>query len=126
MDFKIGKIDSILGFEGFGGGVLGDEIDCMDFVLGILINVVLLVLLVGYDDIFGLFNEEIMYLMINIIGILMRKIWSDMVLFEISGGGMVFSVGSINWYLLLGWDGYENNVVRLMWNVLRRFMEVGK
>lgn len=125
-DPKTGKIDSILGPEGFGGGASGDEIDRMDLALGTPTNAVLLASSVGHDDTFGLFNEEIMYPMINTTGTLTRKIRSDMVLFETSGGGMVFSVGSINWYSSLGWDGYENNVARLTWNVLRRFMEVGK
>lgn len=125
-DPATGQVERILGPEGFGGGASGDEIDRMDFALGTPSNAVLLATSVGHDDTFGLFNEEIMYPMINTTGTVNRKIRSDMVLFETSGGGMVFSVGSINWYGSLGWDAYENNVARLTWNVVKRFMEVGK
>lgn len=125
-DEKTGEVDAILGAEGFGGGASGDEIDRLDFALGTPSNAVLLASSVGHDDTFGLFNEEIMYPMINTTGTLSKKIRSDMVLFETRGGGMVFSVGSINWYSSVGWNGYENNVARVTWNVLKRFMAVGE
>ncbi|KAH8175291.1 N,N-dimethylformamidase beta subunit [Sarocladium implicatum] len=126
QDPSTGQVKRILGPEGFGGGASGDEIDRMDFALGTPSNAILLATSVGHDDTFGLFNEEIMYPMINTTGTVNRKIRSDMVLFETSGGGMVFSVGSINWYGSLGWDAYENNVAKLTWNVVKRFMAVGE
>ena len=46
---------------------------------------------------------------------------SDMVYFETSNGGAVFSVGSINWMGSLSHNGYDNNVSRITENVLRRF-----
>ena len=122
-DPATGKPHAILGAEGFGGGASGDEIDRLDFALGTPSNAVMLGTSVGHDDSFGLFNEEIMYPMVNTTGTLSKKIRSDLIIFKTSGGGHVFSVGSINWYSSLGWDGYENNVARLTWNVIKRFMD---
>jgi hypothetical protein len=49
-----------------------------------------------------------------------------MTYYETSGGGAVFSVGSINWYSSLAWDGYQNNVANITDNVLREFLRRGK
>ena len=51
------------------------------------------------------------------------KVRADMVFFETSAGGAVFSVGSINWLGSLGCNGYDNNVARVTENVLRRFVD---
>jgi N,N-dimethylformamidase len=45
---------------------------------------------------------------------------ADMVYFETSGGGTVFSVGSITFCGSLPWNNFENNVSRLLLNVLSR------
>ncbi|KAJ6444350.1 large subunit of -dimethylformamidase protein [Purpureocillium lavendulum] len=111
---------ALLGMEGFGGGASGDEIDRLDFALGTPSNTVLLASSTGHDDSFGLFNEEIMFPMVNTVGSTCAKIRSDMTLYRTSGGGFVFSVGSINWYCSLGWNGYDNDVARLTWNVLKK------
>lgn len=115
----------LIGTEGFGGGASGDEMDRMDLRLGTPINTVLLASSTGHDDSFGVFNEEIMFPMINTVGTKCDKVRSDMVMYETCGGGSVFSVGSINWYGSLGWNKYENNVARITWNVLKEFMRRG-
>ncbi|KAJ2966733.1 hypothetical protein NQ176_g10010 [Zarea fungicola] len=112
----------LVGTEGFGGGASGDEIDRMDFGLGTPQNAVLLATSTGHDDTFGVFNEEMMFPMIDTTGTTCDKVRSDMVLYQTSGGGSVFSVGSINWYCSLGWNGYDNNVAKLTWNVLKEFI----
>ena len=43
-----------------------------------------------------------------------------MVYFETSGGGSVFSVGSITFCGSLPWNNFDNNVSRLLFNVLSR------
>ena len=48
---------------------------------------------------------------------------ADMVFYEGSSGGAVFSVGSIAWSGSLSHDGYDNNVSRITRNVLRRFLD---
>lgn len=115
----------LIGTEGFGGGASGDEIDRMDFRLGTPVNTVLLASSTGHDDSFGVFNEEIMFPMVNTVGTKCDKVRSDMVVYETCGGGSVFSVGSINWYCSLGWNKYENNVARITWSVLKEFIRRG-
>ncbi|KAG6365765.1 hypothetical protein INS49_007376 [Diaporthe citri] len=115
----------LIGTEGFGGGASGDEIDRMDLRLGTPVNTVLLATSTGHDDSFGVFNEEVMFPMVDTVGTTCDKVRSDMVVYETCGGGSVFSVGSINWYCSLGWDKYENNVARITWNVLKEFIRRG-
>jgi len=43
------------------------------------------------------------------------------VYFETTAGGAVFSTGSITFCGSLSQNGYENNVSRILENVLRRF-----
>ena len=43
---------------------------------------------------------------------------ADMVYFETEGGGRVFSVGSITFCGSLPWNNFDNNVSRLLHNVL--------
>lgn len=120
------KPDELIGEEGFGGGASGDEIDRLDYELGSPANSVLLASSLRHDDSFGLFNEDQMFPMVNTLGSVCEKVRSDLVYYEASGGGSVFSVGSINWYGSLGWDGYQNNVAKLTGNVLREFVKRGK
>ena len=47
---------------------------------------------------------------------------SDIVTFETAGGGRVFSAGSISLSGSLSFDGYRNNVSRMVANVLREFL----
>jgi N,N-dimethylformamidase len=51
------------------------------------------------------------------------KVRADMVFFETSAGGAVFSTGSIAWAGSLSWNGYDNNVARITGNVLKRFLD---
>ncbi len=48
---------------------------------------------------------------------------ADMTFFEIDGGGAVFSTGSIAFAGALPVNGFDNNVARLMRNVVRRFLD---
>ena len=47
---------------------------------------------------------------------------ADMIYFEVPGGGEVFSVGSITFCGSLPWNGGDNNISRLIENVLGRFL----
>jgi N,N-dimethylformamidase len=47
---------------------------------------------------------------------------ADIVYFEVPGGGMVFSTGSIAWCSSLSHHGYANDVSRITRNVLERFL----
>ena len=113
--------DELLGVHGFGGGASGDEIDRFDLDNGSPPQAVVLASSTGHSDEFGLFPEEIGFPMVDTLGTQTDKIRSDIVIYRNSGGGCVFSVGSINWYSSLGWDGYSNNIAKLTLNLLKRF-----
>ncbi|MHA1570174.1 MAG: N,N-dimethylformamidase beta subunit family domain-containing protein, partial [Alphaproteobacteria bacterium] len=51
------------------------------------------------------------------------RVRADLIFFETSSGGAVFSTGSIAWCGSLSHNGYDNNVARIMGNVLRRFLD---
>ncbi|KAK8170116.1 hypothetical protein IWX90DRAFT_502290 [Phyllosticta citrichinensis] len=116
---------SLIGVEGFGGGASGDEIDRLDFDLGTPLNAVLLASSLRHSDKFGLFNEEQMFPMVDTLGPECDRVRSDIVFYETAAGGCVFSVGSINWYSSLAYDGYRNNCAQLTENVLRRVIAWG-
>ena len=48
---------------------------------------------------------------------------ADMVYFDCPGGGSIFSVGSINFCGYLSHNNYDNNISRILSNVLDRFLE---
>ena len=52
-----------------------------------------------------------------------RNIRADIVFFEVPGGGACFSVGSIAFAGAMAHDGYDNDVARLVGNVLARFVD---
>jgi N,N-dimethylformamidase len=47
----------------------------------------------------------------------------DMVFYETTNGGAVFSASSIAWAGALSHNGYDNNVSRITQNVVRRFLD---
>ncbi|OKL55643.1 hypothetical protein UA08_09126 [Talaromyces atroroseus] len=119
-------VDNPLGENGFGGGASGDEIDHLDYELGSPSSIILLGTSQQYDDSFGLFNEESMFPMVNTLGSNSDRVRSDLVYYETEAGGAVFSVGSINWYSSLAWEGYDNSLTRITGNVLKEFIRRGK
>lgn len=108
---------------GYGGGASADEIDRADFTYGSPSNIVVVASSIGHPDAFGLFPEDVGFPITDTLGTQTDKIRSDMVYYETSGGGAVFSVGSISWYCALGWNGYDNNIAVLTRNVLTQFMK---
>ena len=48
---------------------------------------------------------------------------ADMVFFETTNGGAVFSTGSIAWASSMAWNRYANHVARITGNVLKRFLD---
>ncbi|OAA64737.1 hypothetical protein SPI_03384 [Niveomyces insectorum RCEF 264] len=117
----MGGPEELIGVHGFGGGASGDEIDRYDTLYGSPETAVILATSTGHPDEFALFPEDHGFQDKNILGTQTDRIRSDIVLYETPGGGSVFSVGSMNWYCSLGWDGYKNNVARMTENVLRKF-----
>lgn len=105
----------------FGGGASADEIDRMDFAYGSPSNIVVVASSIGHPDTFGLFPEDVGFPITRTLGTETDLIRSDMTYYETSGGGAVFSVGSISWYCALGWKNYDNNIAMLTRNVLFEF-----
>ncbi|KAJ6443233.1 hypothetical protein O9K51_04412 [Purpureocillium lavendulum] len=108
---------------GLGGGASADEIDRKDVKYGSPANAIVLASSVGHPDTFGLFPEDVGFPMIKTLGTQTDLIRSDMVYYETSGGGAVFSIGSISWYCALGWNNYQNDVAIITENVIRRFSQ---
>ncbi|KAK5124768.1 hypothetical protein LTR85_001481 [Meristemomyces frigidus] len=111
---------------GFGGGASADEIDRVDHAYGSPANVIVLASSTGHSDRFGLFPEDSGFPMQHTLGSQTSMIRSDMVYFDTSGGGAVFSVGSISWYVGLGWQNYDNSAAVVTGNVLREFLTRGR
>ena len=113
---------SRLGKYGLAGGASGDELDRLDYGIGSPSNAVLLARSERHDDHFMLFNEELIFPMIGTLGSTSELVRSDIVYYETSGGGAVFSVGSINWNNSMAWDGYENDTAQVTKNVIDQFL----
>ena len=113
----------LIGEEGFGGGASGDEIDRWDPVNGSPANAVVLASSLRHSEHFGLFPEDVSFndYFTGLLGPDTDKIRSDIVIVENPSGSMVFSVGSMNWYCSLAWDGYTNNVATMTANVVKKF-----
>lgn len=112
----------VLGDFGFsGGGAAGFELDRADTRLGTPGNAVVLASSFGHGDDFILVPEEQLTHLTNLPGepedSLIR---ADMVWFDVPGGGSVFATGSITFCGSLPWNGFDNDVSRLLENVVRR------
>ncbi|WP_108881238.1 N,N-dimethylformamidase beta subunit family domain-containing protein [Anderseniella sp. Alg231-50] len=113
--------DDILGDFGYsGGGAAGFELDHIDYRLGTPENAVLLARSITRDDEFMLVPEEQLTHLTNLTGGTEKDaLRSDIVHFDVPGGGSVFAVGSITFCGCLPWNNFDNNVSQLLENVLR-------
>jgi len=117
--------DEIIGDFGLSGqGAAGFELDHCDPKLGTPGNVTLLARSVTCDSTFMLVPEEQLTHLTNLSGRPVEEAMrADMIYFEVPGGGSVFSTGSITFCGSLPWNDYDNNVSRLLENVLRRSLK---
>jgi len=125
-DFIFEGIDRTAGrkFGAFGlsgGGAAGMEIDRADFALGTPRDALILGSSKSHTDIYLMTPEDMLDPTPDMSGTQNETIRADLVYFEKEGGGAVFSVGSIAWAGAMAWNGYDNEVARMTWNVLRRF-----
>lgn len=118
-----GVRSDLIGEHGFGGGASGDEIDRYDVGNGSPEGALTLATSTGHSDEFGIAVEDLSFPAVNTLGTQTNLIRSDVVYYVGSGGGAVFSVGSINWYCSLAWDDYDNNVARFTGNFIKGFLE---
>jgi N,N-dimethylformamidase len=116
--------DELLGDFGFsGGGAAGFELDRAETRLGSPLNTKILASSEGHGGSFVLVHEEQLTHLTTWAqepeADLMR---ADIVYFDVPGGGAVFSTGSITFCGSLPWNDFDNNISRLLKNVMQRFL----
>src|SRR5438105_29186 len=118
-----GVDDEIIGDFGLsGGGAAGFELDRADVDLGTPPNAMVLARSEGHQRHFVVVPEELLTHVTTVNGERPKAlIRAEIVYFETIGDGAVFSTGSITFCGSLSHNNYENNVSRMLENVLRRF-----
>lgn len=112
----------ILGAFGLsGGGAAGFELDRADAALGTPPEAVVVARSENHPTHFTVAPEELVW-DVNHSSKRSELIRADMTYFENRSGGAVFSVGSITFCGSLFDSGYDNNISRLLGNVLNRFL----
>jgi N,N-dimethylformamidase len=116
--------EDIIGDFGLsGGGAAGFELDRADPRLGTPRNAVVLATSEGHDEHFVLVPEDVLTNLLTWNGEAEKDlIRSDIVYFETVNDGAVFSVGSITFCGSLPVNDCDNNVSRMVANVLDRFL----
>ena len=118
-----GIAGEIIGDYGLsGGGAAGFELDRADFDLGTPPNAVVLARSEAHQPHFLAVPEELLTHVKTVTGEWREDlIRPEIVFFETAAGGAGFSTGSITFAGSLSQNGYENNISRILENVLRRF-----
>lgn len=118
-----GISDEIIGnFGSIGAGAAGLEIDAADWSLGTPPHALIVASSEEHSAEMMFPAEEVLFQHSMMSGEDNPEVKADIVFYETPGGGAVFSVGSIAWCGSLAHNGYDNNVARLMENVVRRFI----
>ena len=116
--------DEVIGDFGLsGGGAASEEIDRFDHGFGTPRHALLLASSFGHSSVFGPCNlgvGEIPPLEGEGID---TEIRADIVFYETPRGGAVFSVGSMGFAASLSHNDYDNNVSRMIENVVTRFLD---
>ena len=115
--------DEIIGDFGLsGGGAAGFELDRADFELGTPPNMLILARSEGHQSHFVTVPEELLSNLATVTGERPEAlIRAEIVYFDTLAGGAVFSTGSITFCGALSHNDYDNNISRMLENVLRRF-----
>jgi N,N-dimethylformamidase len=113
--------DEIIGDFGLsGGGAAGFELDRADLTLGTPPNALILARSEGHQSHFGTVPEELLSHLATLNGERPKDlIRAEIVYFETTAGGAVFSTGTITFCASLSHNNYDNNVSRMVENVLR-------
>jgi N,N-dimethylformamidase len=108
-----------------GGGAAGFELDRADFELGTQPNALILARSEQHQGNFVAVPEELLTHVTTVTGEPPQAlIRAEIVYFETTRGGAVFSTGSITFCGSLSHNSYDNNISRLLENVLRRFVSI--
>jgi N,N-dimethylformamidase len=122
-----GVKDAIIGDFGLsGGGAAGFELDRADPALGTPPGTVVVASSEGHGPSYVVVPEELLSHLAAVSGEKpARLLRADMTYAELPGGGAVFAVGSITFCGSLSHNRYDNNVSRILRNVLDRFRTRG-
>ena len=114
--------DDVIGDFGFSGnGAAGFELDHVDPALDNGLDITILAQ--SFGDSFMLVPEEQLTHLTNLSGDSEAQAKrADMVYAKTTSGGEVFAVGSITFCGSLPWNKFDNNVSRLLRNVVNRFV----
>ncbi len=117
----------IVGDHGFsGGGAAGFELDRADIRLGTPRNAVVVASSEKHQSHFVPVPEDILGLYSTVTDeIKERLVRADMTYMDTPNGGAVFSTGSITFCGSLPGNGHDNDVSRILFNVLNRFAGLG-
>lgn len=108
-----------IGTSGLGGGAAGQEVDGYNPALGSPAHALVVATATDFGPDMSRTKEELeASILVPSPDPMVR---ADMVFFESTAGGAVFSVGSIAWFGALARNGYDNDVARITTNVLERF-----
>jgi len=115
-----GISDSKLGDFGLsGGGAAGFELDCIDPRLGTPPETVVVATSDGHGDDFICVPEKISDMESQSTAYQKSQIRADICIIPKKDGRIVFSVGSITFCGSLAYNGYDNNISRMLENVIR-------
>jgi N,N-dimethylformamidase len=118
-----GVKDEVIGDFGLsGGGAAGFELDRADVRLGTPAGAVVIASSEGHASHFVVVPEELLTHISTVTGDPPpRLLRADMTYAELPGGGAIFAVGSITFCGSLSHNRYDNNVSRILKNVIDRF-----
>ena len=102
-------------------GAAGFEVDRADFTLGTPLQAFVVASSLQFSDCYQYVIEDIPIAMPNQGGLANTNVRADMVYYETESGGSVFSVGSIAFCSALSYNAYENNISKLLENVIKAF-----
>jgi len=116
------KNDVIGDFGLSGGGAAGFELDRADPRLGTPAGAIVVASSEGHGPSFVVVPEELLTHLTTVTGErLSRLLRADMTYAELPGGGAIFAAGSITFCGSLSHNRYDNDVSRILRNVLERF-----
>jgi N,N-dimethylformamidase len=107
------------------GGAAGMEVDRYDLALGTPPHAHLLASSEPFSENFQEAQEDILFTVPGLGGSQNPQVRCDMVYFATAKNGAVFSTSSIAWGSALPWNKFDNEVSRIMKNVLDAFAREG-
>lgn len=107
------------------GGAAGLELDRYDLNLGTPPHAKIVASSGGHSDNYMLSIEEILYPYPGLAGSQDYRLRSDLVYFTAPKNGAVFSTGSIAFAQALPINGFDNNISKLMSNIVDAFIKPG-